>query len=387
VKRAETIALYVHLPFCAKKCPYCAFASSELASHREADGVLDALRREADTRSRQRPWEVMPVHSLFFGGGTPSTLTGAQIEALVAHLRSVFHVEDDAEITLEANPGTLSSEKIQGWLRAGINRISLGVQSTDDDTLVTLGRIHSAEQARRGFARLRDAGYDNLNVDLMYGVVSDDPLRSWERTLNTVLQWEPEHLSAYGLTVEPGTEYARREAAGETVKVSEEIEREQYVTLMDRMQAAGYEHYEVSNWSKPGFTSRHNRSYWDGFSYLSLGPAGHSYDHNRGRRFWNERETNHWLKAVVEQGDGEADEEILTPKQVFEERLMLALRMVAGTDDACLAALAEQAGMDWPPAALERLLAEGWLERDGSTLRYTRKGLLIADEIEAILTS
>jgi oxygen-independent coproporphyrinogen-3 oxidase len=377
----------VHLPFCTRKCPYCAFASSEIHNPHQADGVIAALKQEGSLRSWQSPWSSMAVHSLFLGGGTPSTLTGAHIFDLVSSLRSAFTITEDAEVTVEVNPGTVTTEKMNGWRDAGINRISLGVQSLDADTLGTLGRIHTADQARTAFKRMREFPFEQVSVDLMYGVVAPEPLEGWQRTLEEIISWQPDHLSAYSLIVEEDTTFHRLQEQGVNVKCTEEEELEQYELARTLLANAGYEHYEVSNWALPGHACRHNISYWDGGSYLALGPSGHSYDATDQRRFWNFSDTVEWLGAVSKGGVGELDGEILTPLQHYEERLMLGLRMVAGVEERKLQAAAKQAKIAWPPAKLTGLMKRGLIEQRDGILRYTRSGILIADEIEALLTS
>ena len=384
---STSFALYVHLPFCARKCPYCAFASSELHSPRQADETVAALKQEGSFYSSQPPWAGNPVHSLFLGGGTPSMLSGSQIVELVESLRNTFTVQSDAEVTIEVNPGTVTTEKMSGWRDAGINRISLGVQSLDLDTLGTLGRIHTAEQARTAFRRMRDYPFEQVSVDLMYGVVAPDPFEGWKRTLEEVIEWHPDHISAYSLIVEEGTQFERMQRQGIAVKCTEEEELAQYELTRNLLEQAGYQHYEVSNWALPGHACRHNISYWDGRSYLALGPSGHSYDAVRHRRFWNHGETQRWLQAVAKVGIGEEAGELLTAEQIFEERLMLGLRMVAGVEEKFLEAVAGEAGVEWPPTVLRDLIKRNLIEREDGILRYTKSGILIADEIEAILTS
>ncbi len=379
-------ALYVHLPFCARKCPYCEFASTEIEDPEQAAPVLEALLREARSRAALAPWRDTRFQSLFFGGGTPSLLSGEQLAALMKGLHERLPMQSGAEITIEVNPGTLTDSKVERYLEAGINRFSLGVQSLDDSVLRALGRIHSAQQARKALQRLRNAGVENLSVDLMYAVAVDGWAESWRKTVQEVIQLAPEHISAYALIVEPGTEFARRQGAGEQVRLGEEEELEQYEFLSSQLAHAGYEHYEVSNWARPEKRCRHNISYWDGSSYLALGPAGHSFDARVPRRFWNHRDTAAWLRAVNETGTGEAGSEVLTPAQRFEERLMLGLRMVAGVEEKELARQAHHDGLPWPPAALEELVKRGFLERHAGALKYTERGLLIADELETVLT-
>lgn len=384
--RDHSLALYVHIPFCVRKCPYCAFISHELKRLGQADEVIEAIHRQADHYREMEPWKSEPVHSLFIGGGTPSTLSGDQVRRLVDGLRDRFTFTENAECTIEVNPGNLTDGKIEGWKAAGLNRISLGVQSLHEPTLHRLGRIHSAEQARDGFDRLRKAGFDQLSVDLMYGIEVEDALDGWRSTIAEIVTWQPDHLSAYALTIEPGTPYEREAARGIKVKPDEEVEMAQYEAAREIFVGAGYEHYEISNWAKSGHRCRHNISYWDGGSYLALGPAGHAYDALNQVRFWNEVDTTRWLEMVEQGGDGVAGRETLDALQRYEERLALDLRMIDGASEEVAAGYAKAADKPWPPSILPVLIEHGLLVREGGVIRYTEKGHHLADELEVQLT-
>ncbi len=384
----ESFALYIHLPFCKRKCPYCGFASSEIGDAEEARPVLDAILVEAKNRSGEETWNGRIVRSLYLGGGTPSILRGSQIRDLVKGLDELMPFMPDAEITIEVNPGTLDDEKVSGWIDAGINRVSLGVQSLDEEVLRRLDRIHDIGEAREAYRLVRAAGFARVGIDLIYGVEVDDALRRWEETLAEAIDWLPEHLSAYGLTIEEGTRFASRSVNGMKLTAGEEIELAQYELAMKMLDEAGYEHYEVSNWSRDQvMRCRHNLAYWDGSDYLAIGPSGHSHDSARGRRFWNHRDTGKWLAAVEAKGTGEEGGELLTPVQRFEERLVLGLRMVEGALEEELREAAENAGLAWPPEPLKGLIELGLLERERGILRYTLKGLVVADEIEVRLSA
>ena len=383
--RIQNTALYLHIPFCVRKCPYCAFISHELKRLDQADEVIDTILLEAEFHLLNEPWQSEPVHSLFLGGGTPSILSGAQVQRLIQGLRNRFQFTPDAECTIEVNPGTITAEKIEGWKAAGLNRISLGVQSLHEPTLQRLGRIHSAERARQAFEKLKQAEFSQLSVDLMYGIEVEGALEGWEATVREVTEWHPDHISAYALTIEPGTAFARERDKGGQVKPVEEVEMAQYDIARSVMVAAGYEHYEISNWALPGHRCRHNVSYWDGGSYLALGPAGHSYDAIKKQRFWNESDTLCWLEQVRKKGDGVAGHEALDDVQLYEERLALDLRMVDGASEEVARQYAKRAGKSWPPVILETLIREGLLERQGGLLRYTERGHHLADELEVQL--
>ena len=384
--RDHSLALYVHIPFCVRKCPYCAFISHELKRLEQADEVIAAIHRQADLHLQHEPWCSEAVHSLFIGGGTPSTLSGPQVRTLVDGLRERFSFTEDAECTIEVNPGNLTDGKIEGWKQTGLNRISLGVQSLHAPTLQRLGRIHTAEEAKRGFERVRDAGFEQLSVDLMYGIEVEDALEGWRSTVQQIAEWEPDHISAYALTIEPGTPYEREASKGVKVKPDEEVEMAQYEAARELFVAAGYEHYEISNWARQGHRCRHNISYWDGGSYLALGPAGHSYDALKKVRFWNEVDTTAWLEGVEQGGDGVAGRESLDALQLFEERLTLDLRMIDGASEEVARAYAGAAGKPWPPPILAALIREGLIQQESGIIRYTERGHHLADELEVQLT-
>ncbi|MCB2213660.1 radical SAM family heme chaperone HemW [bacterium] len=385
--RPDRFALYVHVPFCVRKCPYCAFISHELRNPAEADAVVDATLREAEFYVNRPPWAGATVHSLFLGGGTPSMLAPDVVRRLLRGLRERFPFSPEAECSIEVNPGTLTDELLHAWQAAGINRVSLGVQSLGERTLKKLGRIHTAEQARQSWKKLKEAGAFDLNVDLMYSVAVENAMQEWADTLAEIASWSPDHLSAYALIVEEDTPFAAMQVRGKQVRLEDDDELEQMRLLAETMAGAGLSHYEVSNWARTGKECRHNVSYWDGGSYLSLGPAAHSFDASTRRRFWNTPDTRAWLAAVQEAGAGVGGEEILTPVQHLEERIMLTLRMVRGGLEAELAELAEQAEVNWPPRSLSRMIEEGLLERDGAVLRCSERGLYVVDAIQAQLAA
>ncbi|MCB2200471.1 radical SAM family heme chaperone HemW [bacterium] len=384
--REHGVALYVHIPFCVRKCPYCAFISHELKQLEQADEVIAAIHRQADLYLQRDPWATEPVHSLFIGGGTPSTLSGPQVRKLVDGLRERFTFSDDAECTIEVNPGNLTDGKVMGWQQAGLNRVSLGVQSLHTPTLQRLGRIHTAEQAKRGFERVRDAGFAQLSVDLMYGIEVEDALDGWRDTVVQIASWQPDHISAYALTIEPGTPFEREAARGIKVKPDEEVEMAQYEVARDVFVGSGYQHYEISNWARPGNRCRHNISYWDGGSYLALGPAGHAYDALNQVRFWNEIDTTRWLEMVEQGGDGVAGRETLDALQRYEERLALDLRMIEGASEEVAQRYAAAAGKSWPPPILPVLIEHGLVVREAGVIRYSERGHHLADELEVQLT-
>ncbi len=420
-------ALYVHVPFCIRKCPYCAFESCEIGlDGSEATRIaayLEALETEAVCWAKREPYRRRYVKSLYLGGGTPSLLTSGQITRLVRILERCFTFTASAERTLEINPGTFDAEKAAAWRELGFNRASLGVQSLDRAILKRLGRIHDAGQSRQAYTVLREAGFENIGVDLIFGVQTarvardqrkgrhqaisnlDDPICStciaekhsyealmknyaaWKQTLEEVIAWRPEHVSCYGLTIEDGTPYAMATQKGnDAFQLEEELELRQYETAMDLLAEAGYEHYEVSNWARPGRRCVQNLSYWDGSSYMGLGPAAHSFEPDRYARRWNAQTLDNWLVTVARRGHGQGGEEVLSVRERFEEAVMLGLRLIEGVDESRLEELAGEAGASWPSPHVLLFEKEGFILRAKGKLRYSRKGLLIADVLETSIS-
>ena len=334
-----SIALYVHVPFCETKCPYCDFNTYEGIEPLMA-GYAEALQREihlwGDLTGRAS------VGTVFFGGGTPSYLPADDISAVMGTVSDAFALDPDAEITLEANPGDLHETRLESWLDCGFNRLSIGVQSFDDRHLAALGRRHDAAQARDAVIAARRAGFANLSIDLMYGL-PDQTLDEWQATLEQALELRPDHLSTYCLTLEPGTPMHRRVELGQVAEPDPDLAADMYEHAESAMEAAGYLHYEISNWALPGCESRHNLTYWLNHPYLGVGPGAHSY--LAGCRFANlksPREYIHRLtrRALVHPHDNHAtpanaiaavptveDVTAIDRQTEMAETLMLGLRL------------------------------------------------------------
>ncbi len=369
--------IYVHCLFCLRRCPYCDF---NVAIYREDRGAafLAALTAELD-RYAALPWAGrVPAASLFFGGGTPSLLPPEAIGRLVEDARRGLGLAAAAEVTLEANPEGLDEPRLAAFRAAGITRLSLGVQSLDDALLRRLGREHSAALARHAYAAARRAGFDNVSVDLLYGGPGQD-LGTWLATLDEVLGWAPEHLSAYALTLEPGTAFGRRpppDLPDEAVTIA------QFERLVERAAAAGLERYEISNFARAGFRSRHNLLYWRREEYLGLGPGAHAA--LGAARFGNERSQTRYRTALAEGRWPIAWWEHLTPAQVGGERIVLGLRLAEGIPRAWLEThFAETPGR--LARVLDRYVAAGVLTDGGSRVALTSRGVLLSDSLFAEL--
>lgn len=367
------LGAYVHVPFCARRCGYCSFNTAPL--RREAvPRFLAALHREIDIVGAS-PWAPgTQLATVFVGGGTPSLLEAEEIAGIVERLDRRVGLVAGAEITVECNPESVSLPRLAGYRTAGVTRLSLGVQSLDDRVLTALERPHTAAEARSALEAARAAGFDNVSVDLMYGLPDLD-LSTWTASVTALLDWRPAHLSAYALALDEGS---RWHAAGTTQLPAEERVTAQYWALAERAAAAGYEHYEISNYARPGWRSAHNQIYWRAEEYLALGPGACGF---LGRvRYGNARALERYC-ALVEGGEPPVDQhEVLSPRQMLAERLMLGLRLADGVP---MAWLDERAALD--PARLGAVLAawrdRGLLRVDAERAHLTESGFLLSDAL------
>ncbi|QIB69579.1 oxygen-independent coproporphyrinogen III oxidase [Aminipila butyrica] len=290
----KKLGIYIHIPFCIKKCLYCDFLSFQEGNQQLYLSYTAALIKELKTYGGIYKGDFT-VDSIFFGGGTPSLLEAASIREILQQLRDSYQVEPQAEITMECNPKTLNLEKLEGYREAGVNRLSIGIQSFDEDTLKRLGRVHQAADGTEAIQLARKAGFCNINLDLMFAVPGHT-LAIWQDTLDQALALNPEHLSFYSLQLEEGTPYFDLFEKGRLEMVSDEADRQMYHVALKRLEQAGYRHYEISNVGKPGFECRHNLKYWSMENYLGVGLGAHSYV--EGQRFSNVRNLEQYLKAL-----------------------------------------------------------------------------------------
>ena len=337
------LELYIHIPFCVKKCNYCDFLSFGTEDERLSDTpchptrqlpvpevYVDRLCREIRWYGQKEEFSHRPVISVFFGGGTPSLLSEAQIFRLMAELRDNFLIRRDAEVTMEANPGTLTPGKLKQMRFCGINRLSLGLQSTVERELKALGRIHSYGAFLQSFKWAREAGFKNINVDLMTAL-PEQTMSSYLKSLEQTAALKPEHISAYSLIIEPGTPFERMEAQGKLSLPDEDEEREMYHLTRKFLSEMGYERYEISNYARPGYECRHNIGYWRGRDYLGLGLGASSLIN--GRRFSNRTEIKDYLALTMGSDDWYEAVEPLTPAAKMEEFMFLGLRLVRGVSE------------------------------------------------------
>lgn len=358
--------LYIHVPFCLQICPYCSFYKDQAAPGK-ADPLVEAILQEAALVGCG-----LAPETVFIGGGTPTALSVSQLGRLFDGLHKAMDFSGTAEFTIEMNPATVTSRKARMLREAGVNRVSMGVQSWDPELLKVLGRVHDAGQVVRSFGILRGAGYDNINLDLIYGVPGQT-LVQWEDSLRRTIDLGPEHISAYCLTYEEDTEFFERMTRGEFREDTEQ-DAAFFERGVERLSAAGYAQYEISNHARPGRACRHNLAYWEGADYLGLGPSAWS---TLGDRRWqNLPDTAAYVRAVQAGVRPLTNDEFLAPETREAEKIAFGLRMNAGIDPARLVN---------NHTLVTTLRTEGLLEDHGPRVRLTARGRLLADEIAAEL--
>ena len=365
--------IYLHVPFCARRCSYCDFS---IAVRRDVpvDAYVTALERELDVRFPRGDTDGSgwSVATLYLGGGTPSRLGGEGVARVLERLTSRLTLEAGAEVTLEANPDDITVDAVRAWRSAGVNRLSIGVQSFDDAVLRWMHRAHDAARVRTAVGAARAGGIDNFSVDLIFAL-PESLERDWDADLERALALAPAHVSLYGLTIEPATPLGRWRDRGAVAEAPEERYEDEFLRAHHAMRAAGFEHYEVSNFALPGAGARHNSSYWSGAPYLGLGPAAHGFD-GRQRR-WNVAAYTDWVRLLAQGRDPISGSEDLSDENRAAERVYLGLR----TD----------AGLALTDAEAERVapwVAAGWGTVAGGRLRLTPAGWLRLDALAADLT-
>ncbi len=372
-------AVYIHVPFCLRRCGYCDFT---LVARRDQliPAWLDGMRRELQ-QHRNAVGQRLPISTLFIGGGTPTHLQLQQLQELLLLLREHFEWTADAEISIEANPDGLDDARLDLLTTLGVNRISLGVQSFDDGILKVLERTHTAATAADAIMRAAQR-FPAVSLDLIFGVPGQSS-ESWQSTLQQAAEFPLTHISTYGLTLEQGTSFYRRERRGELLRAPEELEREMYLYGIEFLQRQGFEHYEVSNFARDSFRCRHNLVYWNADEYFAFGPGAASYVH--GIRRTNCRSVVRWLKSWA---DGVAcieESQQLDAHQRACEAMMLALRLREGFHAGSIEARFEINLYELAGTTLSRLLKSGLLEQEGQQIRLTQEGLLLADTVASEL--
>ena len=364
--------IYIHIPFCRQACHYCNFHFT--TSLRYKNELFTSLLKEIGLQ--QDYLQPEPVETIYFGGGTPSLGTIDEIQSIILKTQSCFIVSQNAEITLEANPDDITEDKLAGWKEAGINRLSIGIQSFFEEDLLWMNRAHNAKQAIDNL-ELAKKYFDNITIDLIYGTPALTNER-WKKNIETAISLKIPHLSCYALTVEPKTPLDKLIKHKKSAGVNPDKQSEQFLLLMQWLEEAGYEHYEISNFAKPGWRSRHNSSYWRGKKYLGIGPSAHSYSINE--RQWNISNNNSYIESI-NKGEIPFEKEVLTDIQQLNEYIMTSLRTIEGLKlDHVSAAAGQQI-----TSAAKKYIDSGLIISENNSLVLTKQGKLLADGIAAAL--
>lgn len=376
----ETVSLYLHIPFCHTRCYYCDFNTyAGILPLREP--YVRALLTEialAGEQARNTDGTLRRARTIFLGGGTPSLLTVAQVRRLLDACRAAFALDEDAEITLEANPGTLTADQLAGLRAVGINRLSLGSQSFDAQLLKTLGRIHTPAEITQALSYARAAGFASINLDFMFGLPGQS-MRQWQETLEQALDLRPEHLSLYSLIIEEGTPFFDWTREGHIIPGDEDLCADMYEYADEVLQAAGYVNYEISNWALPGHQSRHNLTYWRNLPYLGMGTGAHSFF--AGKRFSNERDPQQYINTLKKRQLPLVESETIEKTQQMSETAFLALRTAQGLH---LPTFEERFAAPFASFAGDRLHTveeAGLLEQEEGWLRLSKRGRLLGNEV------
>lgn len=380
----KEMELYIHVPFCIKKCAYCDFLSAP-AGEEERQRYVETMIKEI--QGYRKKYQEYCVTTIFVGGGTPSVLSGEQIKEVFNALRASFVIDTQAEITIEVNPGTVTEEKVEAWMQAGVNRISIGLQSVNDEELQMLGRMHTYKDFLNTYHLLRDKGFNNLNIDLI-SAIPGQTLESWKKTLSTVAELEPEHISAYSLIVEEGTPfytiYGEGGADGNLESMvqplpDEETERFIYEETETILQKYGYDRYEISNYAKPGYACRHNEGYWRRVNYLGVGLGASSLIENQ--RFRNFSTYDTYMDAIQNQKLFHEEVESLSVTDEMEEFIFLGLRMMSGISREEFQKKFGKKIETVYEKQIQQLKKDGLIEFVENRIRLTKRGIDISNYV------
>ena len=374
-KNRPLAGIYIHIPFCRQKCRYCDFYS--VASEAQRPAVLSALHRELDLR---RDEVREPVRTIYIGGGTPTVCTPEELQELIDHAKSLYTISTPDEVTVEANPDDLTEDYLARLRETDVDRLSIGIQSFHDPHLQLFNRRHTGQQAYDAVLRAKQHGFGNITVDLIYGIpgMTDG---EWEENLRKFIELDVPHLSAYHLTIEPRTVFGRWAEQGRLAPVPDEASQRHYEMLERVTQGAGYAHYEISNFARPGYEARHNSSYWDGTPYLGIGPAAHSFDGQTRR--WNTADNKRYLESLETGGYFEAER--LSDTDRFNETLMTGLRTARGISWEKIGREFGDEKIGFLRTAVRKYLDSGRLIDDGHSLRIPSVHFLVSDSVIADL--
>jgi oxygen-independent coproporphyrinogen-3 oxidase len=368
--------LYIHIPFCRKACNYCNFHFS--TSLKQINEMVSSIAKEMEIRAKEIDEEI---NTIYFGGGTPSLLHISLLETLMNSAREHYNINDQAEITLEANPDDIDLEKAEAWKALGINRFSIGIQSFADENLKWMNRAHNAEQSITAIDIIKQTGFTNYSIDLIYGTPGQS-MEGWVKDLRTAFELGVPHLSCYALTVEEKTALNSLIQRGELLGVNQDEQADRFETLMQLAADAGYHHYEISNFALPGYESKHNSAYWEGVVYLGFGPSAHSFDGNK--RKWNISNNNAYIKSLTNHMLPHK-EETLSKKDVLNEYIMTALRQSKGIEKRILLQKGGQTCLNEITNLIKPYLNTQKVVEDETGWRLTNHGKFFADGITATL--
>lgn len=370
--------IYLHIPFCRSRCSYCDFATDIYRDAAWVERYVTALVREIDRFRTVEQGVTTNIDTIYFGGGTPSLLSAKQVERIIESINRRFEISGVKEITMEMNPATVTQETLRDYRALGVNRASFGVQTFNDNALKLLARGHDANDARTTFKMLRDAGFDNVSFDLIAGLPGQT-LKDWENNLNEAVAMSPEHLSLYLLEIHQGTPLAEQVQSRRQPQPDEELAAEMYEMMLDKLAAAGYQQYEISNFSRPGFESRHNTKYWTLDPVFGFGVSAHSFDGTQ--RYVNERDTAKYVDMIETSDSAIVEKNELSKKQLSSEFAFLSLRLSKGLD---LGEYTSRFQVDLKSELASDLLQlqrDGLIFNDGKVLTLTRKGMIYSNEV------
>ncbi|MXV49372.1 radical SAM family heme chaperone HemW [Pedobacter sp. HMF7647] len=369
--------IYFHIPFCKRACHYCDFHFS--TSLKLKDELLEAMKREIMLQKHYLANQK--IQTIYFGGGTPSILRADEIQKLLDEISHFHDVDPDAEITMEANPDDLDAEKIKSLRQTQVNRFSIGIQSFFNEDLIWMNRAHLAVEAETSVKRVQDAGFENITADLIYGypLLTDD---KWTHNIDQLIQFDIPHISAYSMTVEPKTALASFIRRGKQIPMDEVQSSAQFIILIDKLASANFEHYEISNFAKPGNYSKHNSNYWNGISYLGIGPSAHSF--NGKSRQWNIANNSRYVESLS-QNNVPAEIEILSNANRLNEYIMTSLRTIWGMDLNKIEIDFGKEALQLIKSDINQFTEKKWLLKNGELITLSSEGKLFADRIAAEL--
>lgn len=370
--------IYIHIPFCKQACHYCDFHFSTSLKNKEA--LVKSIIIEMDNRINYLPDKT--IETIYFGGGTPSLLSEKETFQILEKVYKQYKVSNDVEITLECNPDDLSDEKLKELKRLEINRLSIGLQSFDDEELIWMNRAHNANQSESSVKRAQDRGFENITIDLIYGSKFSN-ISNWKKTLDKVIDLQVPHISSYNLTIEEKTKLGHDFKVKKEVAIDDEKSSELFLEMIDRLEKHNFIHYEISNFAKEGFFSKHNSNYWKGEHYLGLGPSAHSFDGKS--RQWNIANNNLYIKYLQEKSESYFEKEILTETERYNEYILTSLRTIWGLD---LNYLKTNFNSDFVKdfnSKISEYIKQETIVAKGTTYTLTEKGKLLADKIASEL--